>query len=83
MTCMLALWIVELTTGRGFFLLGVVLLSLASVVSPLVLLFIVAGELTAAWRTRVEGLESLVVVVAVADVAHSRSGGTGGAEKRF
>ena len=59
MTCMLALLIVELTTGCGcFFLLGVVLLSLASVVSPLDLLFIVAGEVTAAWRTRVEGLES-------------------------
>ena len=67
----------------GVFLLGVVLLSLASVVSPLILLFIVAGEVTAAWRRRVEGLELLVVAVAVADVVHSRSGGTGGAEKRF
>ena len=39
------------------FLFGVVLLSLASAVSTLVLLFLVAGEMTAAWRTRVEGLE--------------------------
>ena len=31
---------------------------LASAGSRLVLLFVVAGEVTAAWRTRVEGLES-------------------------
>ena len=54
---MLVLWFVELTTRCGVFLLGVVLMSLAQAVSPLVLLFLVAGEVTAAWRTRVEGLE--------------------------
>ena len=41
------------------FLLGIVLLPLVSaVLTPGFLLFVVAGEVTAAWRTRVESLES-------------------------
>ena len=58
MTCMLALWIVELTTGRGFSSLELCCCPWLQRFSLLVLLFVVAGEVTAAWRTRVEGLES-------------------------
>ena len=55
---MLALWIVEITTGCGFSSLELCCFPWFQRFYSWFLLFVVAGEVTAAWRTRVEGLES-------------------------